>query len=292
MGSELPVAKQPAATTFNGRSRRYTHDIVIESLPYVAAGLVVGVMVGLTGVGGGSLMTPVLMLVFGQSPVVAVGTDLLFSASTKVAATASFGYSRSIDWGIVRRLALGSVPGAALVIVWFVATRATPPSAVNQLVVRCLAVMLVVTAAGLLLQYPLQRLGLMVTATSLERGERWPPGLTVVTGLALGIAVTLTSVGAGALGTVALLYLYPLRLAGSRLVATDIAHALPITIIAGVGHGLLGHVNLPVLGYLLLGSVPGVLVASRASIRLPQSVTRGLVAIMLAIVGERLLFAN
>lgn len=266
--------------------------MVMEIPLYVAAGLVVGVLVGLTGVGGGSLMTPILVLAFGQSPVVAVGTDLVFSASTKFAATASFGYSRRIDWQIVKRLALGSIPGAALVICWFVATRSAPAGTTNQLVVRCLAVILVVTAAALFLQYPLQRLGLRATAASVERGERWPPALTVLTGLALGMAVTLTSVGAGALGTVALLYLYPLRLGGSRLVATDIAHALPITIIAGAGHGMLGHVNVTVLGYLLLGSVPGVIVASRASIRLPQAVTRGLIAIMLAIVGERLLFAS
>jgi len=237
-------------------------------------------------------MTPILMLAFGQSPLVAVGTDLVFSASTKIAATASFGYSRSIDWQIVRRLALGSVPGAGLVLLWLFMTRAAPPAGLNQLVTRCLAVMLIITAGGILLQYPLQRLGLRVTAASLERVERSPPAFTVASGLALGIAVTLTSVGAGALGTVALLYLYPLRLAGSRLVATDIAHALPITIIAGAGHGLLGHVNLAVLGYLLLGSVPGVLIASRVSIRLPQAVTRGLVAISLAVVGERLLFGG
>ena len=265
---------------------------MFDAYPYVAAGLLVGAMVGLTGVGGGSLMTPILVLAFGQSPVVAVGTDLLFSATTKIAATASFGYSRRVDWRVVGRLALGSVPGSASVIIWFWLTRHSPPSAVDRVVVHCLAVMLVVTAAGLLLQRPLQRFGLRLTAAALERGERWSPAVTVATGLAIGATVTLTSVGAGALGTVALLYLYPLRLAGSRLVATDIAHALPVTIIAGLGHGVLGHVNLPVLGYLLLGSVPGVLLASRATIRLPQAVTRGLIAVMLAVVGERMLFGS
>lgn len=265
---------------------------MVDAVPYVVAGLVVGAMVGFTGVGGGSLMTPILVLLCGQSPVVAVGTDLLFSATTKVAATASFGYSNRIDWRVVGRLALGSVPGSVSVIIWFWLTRHAPPGAADHLVGHCLAVMLILTAAGLVLQHPFQRLGLKVTAASLERGERWPPALTIATGLGIGVVVTLTSVGAGALGTVALLYLYPLRLTGSRLVATDIAHALPVTIIAGIGHGMLGHVNLPVLGYLLLGSVPGVLLASRATIRVPQAVTRGLIAIMLAVVGERMLLGG
>jgi hypothetical protein len=128
-----------------------------------------------------------------------------------------------------------------------------------------------------------------VTSTSLRRTERWTPALTIITGVLLGAAVTLTSVGAGALGVVALLYLYPLRLTYDRLVATDIAHALPLTLVAGLGHATLGHLNLPVLGFLLIGSIPGVLIASRLAIRLPQRVTRTLLAIVLGLVGGRML---
>jgi uncharacterized membrane protein YfcA len=255
----------------------------------VTAGLLVGALVGLTGVGGGSMMTPILVLLFGQSPAVAVGTDLLFSASTKIAATLSFGYSRKIDWPVVRRLAFGSIPGAILVLVWFWTMRAGPPAAVNHIILRCLAIMLIVTAVVMLFQYLAHRLQLKRTVDAVDRGERSKGAATVLVGLVLGVAVTLTSVGAGALGTVALLYLYPRRLAGSRLVGTDIAHALPLTIVAGLGHSVLGHVNLPVLGYLLLGSVPGVLIASRAAIRLPQAFTRALIGIMLAVVGVRIL---
>ena len=260
-------------------------------LLYVAAGVLVGVMIGLTGVGGGSLMTPILVLLFGQSATVAVGTDLVFAAITKLVATASFGYSRRVDWRIVGRLALGSLPGAASVILWFWLTKQAP-AGVDQVILRTLAIMLVLTAFGLLLQTLLQRLGLRTTAASLERSERWKPALTVVTGLVLGVAVTLTSVGAGALGVVALLYLYPLRLNGDRLVATDIAHALPLTIIGGLGHAALGHVDGRLLGYLLLGSIPAVLIASRVAIRLPAEITRVLIAVMLAIVGGRMLLAN
>ena len=248
-------------------------------------------MVGLTGVGGGSLMTPILVLIFGQSPAVAVGTDLVFSATTKLAATTSFGYSRRVDWGIVGRLALGSIPGAAAIIFWFWTTRRTP-SVIEHAIAQALAVILAIAAVALLLQYPLRRLGLRLTSTWLERAERYTLPLTVVTGLLLGIAVTLTSVGAGALGVVALLALYPLRLTGDRLVATDIAHALPVTALAGATHAMLGHVDLRVLGFLLSGSIPGVLLASRATVRLPAPLTNALVALMLVFVSQRMLFGK
>lgn len=262
-----------------------------DSLLYVVAGLFVGSVVGLTGVGGGSLMTPILVLIFGQSPAVAVGTDLMFSAATKLAATASFGASHRVDWRIVGRLALGSIPGAVAVIYWFWTTRHTP-GVIEHVVARALAVLVAIAALAMLLQYPLRRLALKFTSVTLLRAERYTIPLTVITGLLLGVAVTLTSVGAGALGVVALLALYPLRLTGDRLVATDIAHALPVTAIAGATHAVLGHVDLKVLGLLLAGSVPGVLIASRATVRLPAPLTNALVAIMLAIVSKRMLFGG
>jgi uncharacterized protein len=248
-------------------------------------------MVGLTGVGGGSLMTPILVLLFGQSPVVAVGTDLVFSATTKLVATASFGYSRRVDWRIVGRLALGSIPGASAIVLWFWLTRQTP-GVVDAAISRSLAVILAVAAVALLLQNPLRLLGLKMTSAWLERAERFTLPLTVITGVMLGVGVTLTSVGAGALGVVALLALYPLRLTGDRLVATDIAHALPVTAIAAAGHAMLGHVDSNILVLLLIGSIPGVLLASRAAIRLPPALTNTLIAVMLGIVSERMLLAR
>jgi uncharacterized membrane protein YfcA len=248
-------------------------------------------MVGLTGVGGGSLMTPILVLIFGQSPAVAVGTDLVFSATTKIVATASFGYSQRVDWRIVGRLALGSIPGAVAVASWFWVSHRTP-GLIEHAIAHALAVILAIAAAAMLFQYPLRRLGLRFTSVWLRRAERFTLPLTVATGLLLGAAVTLTSVGAGALGVVALLALYPLRLTGDRLVATDIAHAVPITMIAGATHALLGHVDLSLLGYLLAGSIPGVLLASRATVKLPAALTNTLVAIMLAIVSQRMLFGG
>jgi len=256
---------------------------------YVAAGLLVGTMVGLTGVGGGSMMTPILMLFFGQSPAVAVGTDLLFSATTKLVATASFGFSRRVDWPVVGRLLLGSIPGSAAVVFGLWLARRTP-SVADAITSRSLAIILLVTAIALIFQTQLQRVGLKMTTRALAHVERHKVLLTALAGLMLGVAVTLTSVGAGALGVVMLLALYPLRLTSDRLVATDIAHALPITLIAGLGHAFLGHVNFSVLATLLLGSIPGVLIASRITVRLPARMTRILIALMLGAVSERLLF--
>jgi len=260
---------------------------MLNPVLYTLCGMIVGALVGLTGVGGGSLMTPILMLVFGQSPAVAVGTDLMFSASTKLVATASFGFSRRVDWRIVARLLLGSVPASGAVMLWFWLNH-RPPAVVDQVISRCLAVILALGAMALPLQDHLRRLGLKLAPAWLNGAERHKVAFTVIAGSLLGFAVTMTSVGAGALGVVVLVALYPLRLTSDRLVATDIAHALPITAIAAAGHAALGHVDLRVLACLLLGSIPGVVLATRATIRLPPQLSRTLIAIMLALVSERL----
>jgi uncharacterized membrane protein YfcA len=165
------------------------------------------------------------------------------------------------------------------------------PTAADTITLHAIAIILLFTAVALVFQTQLQRVGAKLTARALVRVERHKFLLTALAGLTLGVAITLTSVGAGALGVVMLVALYPLRLTADRLVATDIAHALPVTLIAGFGHALLGHVNFNVLALLLLGSIPGVLIASRISIRLPARITRILIAVMLGTVSERMLFA-
>jgi uncharacterized protein len=265
--------------------------MISHPLLYVVSGASIGFLIGLTGVGGGSLMTPLLVLGFGQPPAVAVGTDLMFAATTKLAATASFGFSRRVDFRIVARLALGSLPGCAAVMTWFWWTRRTP-DAVDEVITRCLALILAVAALALLLQPLLRRLGLSITAAWLDGAQRHKLALTVLAGLILGAGVALTSVGAGALGVVALLALYPLRLTADRLVATDIAHALPITVLAAAAHAALGHTDFGVLACLLIGSIPGVLLASRLTIRLPARAVRTLIAVMLAMVSGRMLLAG
>jgi uncharacterized membrane protein YfcA len=256
-------------------------------LLYALSGLFVGALVGLTGVGGGSMMTPILVLFFNQPPAVAVGTDLLFSASTKLVATASFGFSRRVDWRIVGRLATGSIPVAASVILWFWFDH-RPPGVVDQLISRSLAIVLAFAAVALLLHDSLRRWGLKFTAAWFIGTERHKVLLTILAGCLLGFGVTMTSVGAGAVGVAALVALYPLRLPSDRLVATDIAHALPITAIAAAGHAAIGHVDLRALACLLVGSIPGVLLATRATIRLPPQLTRIFIAIMLAAVSVRM----
>lgn len=267
-------------------SLRPPEVFVSDPLLYVVAGAAVGALVGLTGVGGGSLMTPLLVFAFGQSPSVAVGTDLLFASLTKIVASGSYGLSRRILWPVVGRLALGSLPGAAGVLV-ALNLSARRHLAADRAVLQALGLVLVCTAAGMLLERRWRgpRPGPVDDAPSPS-----PRTLaTVAVGFLLGVAVTLTSVGAGALGTVALLYLYP-RLATDRLVGTDIAHAVPLTLVAGLGHASLGHLDGGVLALLLAGSVPAVLVAARLAVRVPQARLRGWVAVMLAVVGARILW--
>jgi uncharacterized protein len=252
---------------------------------YVAAGAAVGALVGLTGIGGGSLMTPILVLAFGQSPSVAVGTDLLFASVTKIVASGSFGLSRRILWPIVGRLALGSLPGAATVLA-ILSFSADRDLHADRAVLVCLGLMLILTAGGMVLERLLRR------RTPAQDPTTPPPRVfaTIAVGVLVGIAVTLTSVGAGALGTVALLYLFP-SLSTDRLVGTDIAHAVPLTLLAGLGHATLGHTDLHVLGLLLLGSVPSVLIASRLALRIAQRWLRVLLAVMLAVVGAKILYS-
>jgi hypothetical protein len=255
---------------------------------YMLAGLGVGVLVGLTGIGGGSLMTPLLVLGFGQPPLTAVGTDLILAALTKGVATTLHGLRGRVDWTVLRLLSLGSLPTALATVIWLGQTQ-RPRARVDALILEALGCVLVGTCIVLLLLGPLRRYGLQLTRSARHRFQRLQPLLTVLTGVALGLAVTLTSVGAGALGTVALLYLYPLRLSPLRLVATDLAHALPLTLIAGLGHAALGHVDGLLLVNLLCGSLPGVLIGTRAAAYVPSWALRTLIGIMLGITGLRLL---
>jgi uncharacterized membrane protein YfcA len=254
----------------------------LDSL-HAIAGLLVGFLVGLTGVGGGSLMTPLLVLLFGVSPSTAVGTDLLFAATTKIFGTVVHGARATVDWVIVRRLASGSVPAAVITLV-VLARLGHPPKAANHTILVALGVMLILTAFATLFQKKLVQLS--KRAEHLEPRRTLLP--TVVLGVVLGVAVTLSSVGAGAIGVTALLLLYPaLRVSG--IVGSDIAHALPLTLVAGFGHWVIGDVNFTLLVNLLIGSVPGVVIGSLLSTRSPDKVLRPVLAVVLLISGFKLL---
>jgi uncharacterized membrane protein YfcA len=255
------------------------------NLLYVASGLAVGILVGLTGVGGGSLMTPLLVLMFGIHPTTAVGTDLLYASATKTVGTGVHGFKRTVQWGIVWRLALGSVPAAGLTL-WLL-SRAAPQhaSAVNGLITTSLAWALMVTAVAILFRQTIVK---FITGRIGELSPGRTTAVTVGLGAALGVLVSLTSVGAGALGMTVLLILYP-RTDTAKLVGSDIAHAVPLTLLAGLGHWMMGSVDWVLLASLLCGSIPGIVIGSLLSARLPDGVLRPLLAGTLALVAVKML---
>jgi hypothetical protein len=251
------------------------------------AGLLVGAMVGVTGVGGGALMTPILVLLFGVAPTTAVGTDLLYASITKMFGTAVHHKAGTIDWQIVRRLALGSLPAAALTLAWMHVSQMGQMR--GGVITFTLGLALVVTALGILFKEPIHGLGKRLRLGDGARFKAMQPWLTVLCGVLLGTMVTLTSVGAGALGTAMLVYLYPLRLAAGRLVGTDLAHAIPLTLIAGLGHLALGTVDLGLMLNLLAGSIPGVLLGSWISTRAPVKPLRVTIALVLLFVSWKMI---
>lgn len=255
----------------------------------LGAGALTGFLVGLTGVGGGALMTPLLLLVFGVAPLSAVGTDLWFAAITKMFATRIHQGHGLIDWPVVRRLWSGSLSASVLTLVWM-KLHPVDEKAVSLLTIA-IAVAVMVTAVGLLLQKPLHALGRKLRTTDADHFKSVQGPLTVLAGAVLGMLVTLTSVGAGALGAVFLAYLYPLRLTPPRLIATDITHAIPLAMFAGVGHLLIGNVNFGLLGNLLLGSIPAVIIGAMLSARLPHALLRGALAVVLLSIGFKLLWS-
>jgi uncharacterized membrane protein YfcA len=255
-------------------------------LMHAVAGLLVGAIVGVTGVGGGALMTPLLVMMFGVAPTTAVGTDLLYASITKSFGTAVHHKAGTVDWQVVRRLALGSLPAAALTLGWMHFAHIAQLR--SGLITTTLGAALVVTALGILFKERIHSLGTRWRLGDSARFKALQPGLTMACGALLGVMVTLTSVGAGALGTAMLVYLYPLRLSAGKLVGTDLAHAIPLTLIAGLGHLALGSVDLGLMLNLLVGSIPGVLAGSWISTRAPVGPLRTAIAFVLLFVAWKM----
>lgn len=251
---------------------------------FVVLGLVVGTLVGMTGVGAGSLVTPALAL-SGVPPAVAVGTDLAYAAVSKSFGALVHGLQRTLDLRIAALLAAGSVPAAAIVITVLAASGV---HAYSGAIALALAVALVLTAIALLVGRA------RVAAFAARYEARLAPlrdVLTVAAGAVLGLLVTLSSVGAGALGAVLLLALYP-SMPAARVAGVDIAHAVPLTLVAGLGHLWLGTVDLALAANLLLGSVPGIIAGSLLAGNLPETLVRRLLALVLLYAGGRLAFAS
>ncbi|WP_298215700.1 sulfite exporter TauE/SafE family protein [Acidocella sp.] len=251
---------------------------------YAVSGALVGVLVGLTGVGGGSLMTPLLVLLFGFHPTTAVGTDLLFACVTKSVGTAMHSTGKTVDWGIVGRLAMGSVP-ATLVCLGAIAYFGVANKSVTSAISYTLGVALLISAVCLLFKARIVR---AISRRHPEFEKREYVRLTIITGFILGVLVSLSSVGAGALGTIALIILYP-RLPLVRIVGTDIAHAVPLTLLAGMGHWMLGTINFNLLKDLLVGSIPGIILGSLAARYARETVLKTCLGLILAVVGFRML---
>lgn len=251
------------------------------------AGFGVGAIVGITGVGGGALMTPILVLLFGVAPAAAIGTDLWFAAITKMVGGVVHQQKGTVDWEVFRRLCCGSIPAALVTLAWLHWSGAAQVK--SGFLMAALGAVLLLTALAMVFKKQTHALGRRVRTLAPEGFKRAQPGLTVLAGAILGTLVTLTSIGAGALGAVMLVYLYPVRMVPARLVGTDIVHAIPLTIVAGTGHLLMGNVNLALLGWLLLGSIPGIIAGSLMGSKLPEAGLRMAIAAVLVFAGFKLL---
>jgi uncharacterized membrane protein YfcA len=263
---------------------RAVHLLTSWNLLYALSGLVVGILVGLTGVGGGSLMTPLLVLLFGVHPTTAVGTDLLYAAATKTVGTGVHGFKRTVQWNIVARLAVGSVP-ATIVTLWILSQQANHAASANAFITTALGWALLVTSLAVLFRKT-------IVAFAVKKAGELEPGraaaFTILLGAILGVLVSLTSVGAGALGMTVLLILYP-RMDVAKLVGSDIAHAVPLTLLAGLGHWMMGSVDWMLLVSLLSGSIPGIIIGSLLAARTPDGVLRPVLAGTLMLVGVKML---
>jgi uncharacterized membrane protein YfcA len=257
------------------------------SLHYVFSGALVGLLVGLTGVGGGSLMTPILTLIFGVAPTTAVGTDLAFAAITKGFGTAAHRVHGNVKWNIVGLLCTGSLTTATASILILKQLGPISKDWVH-FITFSIGVSVLLTA-----------LSLTVRTRILEwvkkNPKKMPHGLglkitTVLIGGVIGILVTISSIGAGAIGATLILMLYP-HLKTSEVAGTDIAYAVPLTALAGVGHWWLGNVDFTLLFGLLVGSVPAIWLGARLSSTLPEKFTRTALAITLLLVGIKLVSA-
>jgi len=244
---------------------------------YIIAGASVGFVIGLTGVGGGSLMTPLLVLGFNVQPAIAVGTDLLYAAITKSGGIWTHQKLGNINWSIVKKLSFGSIPGSIICILCIQYFNVSTDT-FERLVSVTLGFMLILTSIVIIFKDTISH--------RFKRHQAKPPKTATIVclGVALGVLVTLSSVGAGAIGSAILLLLYP-HLKTRTIIGTDIAHAVPLTAIAGLGHFQLGHIDFTLLSSLLLGSIPAIYLGTMMGEKLPEKVLKYIVASILLLIG-------
>lgn len=264
----------------------------MPDIAFIVAGFTVGLIVGLTGVGGGSLMTPVLIFFFGVKPHLAIGTDLLFAALTKLGGTVSLARQHLVPWRVVGLLCAGSIP-ASLAALWLLRRLGPDSTQAQHIMTTTLGVALLLTAAATLYKVlafsaqhqAAQQAARRLHAHNADQPRHW--SLPVLLGAVIGTLVTFTSVGAGAIGVTVLLLVFP-HLPLARIIAADIAYAVPLTLVAGLGHASLGSVDWPLLTQLLAGSLPGIWLGSRLVSRVPERVIRSILSVLLAWAGAKL----
>lgn len=257
---------------------------IIDPL-FSVAGFIVGLLVGMTGVGGGSLMTPLLILLFGVQPATAVGTDLLYAAATKTGGSLVHGFAKSIEWRVVRRLAAGSIPATIVTLAAWSYFQISADAS-RSLITMTLSFALFLTAFILVFR---RSIVVLYRARVANLDPQKAAAATVIVGAALGVLVSISSVGAGAIGVVALILLYP-RLPMAKIVGTDIAHAVPLTLVAGLGHWTMGSVDWHIVISLLAGSLPGIFIGSLFAVRIPERALQLILATTLFVVASKIAY--
>lgn len=263
-------------------------DILLNYLPLAFSGFLVGFIVGMTGVGGGSLMTPILVLVFSVKPVVAVGTDLLYAAITKSGGIFFHQKRKNIEWDIVFLLCIGSIP-ASLLAIFILKYLIAKGINYEPIITITLSISLILTSLGIFLKPYIQKIATKNFLNINLLLQRYRTPLTIIAGVLISILVTLSSVGAGVIGTAILFILYP-HLKTTKIIGTDLAHAIPITLIAGLGHWHLDTVDFTLLISLIIGSLPGVFLGSYMSTMIPDKIIRLILACMLFLIGIKIYF--
>jgi len=267
---------------------------------FILAGLVVGLCVGVTGVGGGSLMTPILISIMGIPPQVAIGTDLLYASISKFCGSLVHAKKMNIVWPIVIFLSIGSIP-ASLGTTWALHHFFSDANQYKKLLTIVLGFMLVLTGVSILFrarieQFFAKRRGMTTEARhhlhedstdaqnhqTKELLKNKP--LVIFMGVVLGIFVTLSSVGAGAFGVMALVLLFP-NLPMIRIIGSDVVHAVLLTLVAGLGHLFSGNVDFHMLTFLLIGAIPAIIVGTLISSKLPEHLIRRVLGITLLLLG-------
>ncbi|MDO8035711.1 sulfite exporter TauE/SafE family protein [Janthinobacterium sp. SUN128] len=256
------------------------------TLSYIVSGFAVGLLVGMTGVGGGSLMTPLLTLLFGVPPSVAVGTDLAFASITKSAGTLTHRLRGTIRWDIVKRLCMGALPAAVIATLALKSFGTLSPE-IGKIIRYSIAGSVLLTVVALIFK------GRMLAWINAHPEKQLQgnklAAATIISGAVLGVLVTVSSIGAGAIGATLLVMLYP-RMSSAEVAGTDIAYAVPLTAIAALGHWWLGSIHWELLASLLVGSLPGITLGSWVARSVPEKFLRVLLAMTLTGVAVKLIY--